>query len=101
VISKTRWFFCGFRGKVRFRCEQIFLRALEKHQFGSRPTKKAQYKRQCRSRLGIATMQLKPPPVTIMPPADPTVFPTFGEMVTPLYAGPNPIQRGMRGDPMR
>lgn len=42
-----------------------------------------------------------PEPESILPPPDPTIFPSFGELAGPLYSGPNPIQRGMQGDPIQ
>ena len=42
-----------------------------------------------------------PEPESILPPPDPTIFPGFGELAGPLYSGPNPIQRGMQGDPIQ
>lgn len=40
-----------------------------------------------------------PEPESILPSPDPTIFPSFGELAGLLYSGPNPIQRGMQGDP--
>ena len=42
-----------------------------------------------------------PNPVSIAPPADPTVIPAFHEYTEFLYDHPTPVQRGMVGNPIQ
>jgi RHS repeat-associated protein len=42
-----------------------------------------------------------PEPSTTWIPMDPTIVPSFKETIEFLYEAPNPVQRGMRGDPIQ
>jgi hypothetical protein len=50
--------------------------------------------------IGVVPFTPPDPPTTWIP-LDPTIIPSFHETIKFLYEAPNPVQRGMRGDPIQ